>query len=340
MVQYRYAYDAVTQVAVDAQDLIGKELSSEYRCLGCNNLLIAKVNGKIMRPHFSHKTKIECNNETYLHKLGKQVFVEAYTSCLSNDSSFIIELSCERKCRKFSPEFSLKCTLEPIVRKFDLTRYYTKIKEEARDGEFIPDVLISSASNKNEKIYIEIAVTHLMSEKKCNSGNKIIQIPLLSEDDVEKIKKCVLTEDDALFVGFSKVSTEITDDECVCYKTPCYGFYVYKGGKSRLEVASLISIKSYIAKNKDHLIYSNITTIPDRSKGYDVFFRDDSRGGVFIEQVHLANQRNIAVRNCYLCKYHGQNWDAENNFPIFCKPKRMKCNSNTAADCEMFRKNT
>ena len=48
MARYQYAKDQLGQV-VRAIDLIGKEQQSDFICLGCDNILIAKVNGKIKK---------------------------------------------------------------------------------------------------------------------------------------------------------------------------------------------------------------------------------------------------------------------------------------------------
>ncbi|WEH99025.1 competence protein CoiA family protein [Acinetobacter soli] len=79
MARYQYAKDQLGKV-VKATDLVGKEQQSDFICLGCDNILIAKVNGKIKGPHFAHKNIQECNGETYLHRLGKQIFL----MCIEN----------------------------------------------------------------------------------------------------------------------------------------------------------------------------------------------------------------------------------------------------------------
>ena len=72
MARYQYAKDQLGQV-VRAIDLIGKEQQSDFTCLGCDNILIAKVNGKIKQPHFAHKSIQECTGETYLGEFKHEV---------------------------------------------------------------------------------------------------------------------------------------------------------------------------------------------------------------------------------------------------------------------------
>lgn len=79
MARYQYAKNENGEI-VNALNLVGQELKTEYICLGCDNLLIAKVKGKIKKPHFAHKVIQECNDETYLHRLGKEMFNRRYLS--------------------------------------------------------------------------------------------------------------------------------------------------------------------------------------------------------------------------------------------------------------------
>lgn len=145
---------------VRAIDLIGKEQQSDFTCLGCDNILIAKVNGKIKQPHFAHKSIQECTGETYLHRLGKQVFFEVYQKCLEENEPFYITFHVSKKCNKFKRSIRKNCDLGFIEKKFDLTEYFSIIEVEKKEENFIPDLLLSRANFPEENIYIEIAVTH------------------------------------------------------------------------------------------------------------------------------------------------------------------------------------
>ena len=54
MVRYQYAKNEHGEI-VKAVDLVGIEDKAKYICIGCDNPLIAKVNGKINKPHFAQK---------------------------------------------------------------------------------------------------------------------------------------------------------------------------------------------------------------------------------------------------------------------------------------------
>jgi hypothetical protein len=228
MAKYKYAFDK-NGLTVSAEAIARKPVNEDYWCIGCESPVIAKVNGEIKKPHFAHKAQVECNGETYLHKLGKSAFVETYRKCLELGNPFIIKVSATKICTKMSPIIMKNCIFEEIEKEYDLTDYYQEVFVEKKDGEFIPDVLLVSTKNPDQKIFIEIACTHFLSEKKEQSMNRIIEIPIESEDDIEKIKKASLSPADAMFVRFNHSSETVTDSECRCARRNCYAFYVYHG---------------------------------------------------------------------------------------------------------------
>lgn len=333
MIKYRYALNENGQT-ICADDIAGKVISEKFTCLGCENPLIARVNGEKVRPHFAHKTQVECSGETYLHKLGKATFVDVYTRCLEAGEPFIIQLAATKVCRKFHPAIITNCDLGCVEKEYDLTEYFHNVQVEKRDGQFVPDVLISSKSRPSEKIYIEIAHTHFMSERKESSGNRVIEIPIETEEDINKIRKSSLSASDALFIGFNHATEAITDSECKCAVKKCYAFFVYESGKANLEFNELRAVHSK-ARKSDRLIYSNLFF---SNAGAKSPFENQTEGGrLFIEQVELAANRNVPIKNCYLCRYHAESYDALKGLPIFCKTFKKACGSNEAANCERYR---
>ncbi len=338
MVKYRYASNQ-DDALIDANVLRGKTVSDNYYCLGCGNKMTARVNGQHQRPHFSHREKVECNGETYLHKLGKTVFVDTYTNCISTDSEFLIELSHEKICNKYQGIWQTECSVGHLSKRYDLTNYYQELRVEKKDGKFIPDVMLVSNSRSKDSIYIEIAVTHFLSEEKERSGNKIIQIPVNLESDVEVIRSALLTGESAMFIGFSQKSFSANDSDCQCAREKHYVFYVYKNGKSVIELVELETALSKIASKNDSFVYHNIIEVPD-SHYNDRSLREKGAviSSIFQEQVNLANKRNIRIKNCYLCKYHGTSYKL--GAGIYCKTYRKDCNSNEAATCDRYRTKT
>lgn len=335
MANYKFALNS-SGFVIQASDIANKPVSDTYKCLGCDNELIAKVNGSLREPHFAHKSKVECNGETYLHKLGKHTFYQKYNDCLSNNTPFNIKLSSTRLCKKFKPLLLTNCNLGSTEKTYDLTNYYSEINIEKRDESFIPDLLLSSRSNPNEKIYIEIAVTHFLSNEKENSNKKIIEITLEDESDISKITKGEITSEDALFINFNQSTTAISDSDCKCAHKPIFAFFVFNSGKALLQRESLTAAYEYMHRNKNSIIYSNLIN-QQTIKENEILSNTEHSGALFVEQVKLAYERQVKIRNCYLCKYKGENWDYDRQNPIFCRGKKIKCTSNQAATCDWYK---
>lgn len=335
MAKYKYALNSHSAIT-PADDIAGKPVNDCYTCIGCGNQMIARVNGQLKAPHFAHKAQVECSGETYLHKLGKQTFFDTYRNCLDSGEPFNITLTASKICKKMKSVTRKSCTVGEVEKTYDLTDYYHDISIEKKHGDFIADVLLSSKTKPDQSILIEIACTHFLSEKKISSHHRIIEITIESEEDIEKIKTAHLSPYDAMFIGFNHDSETATDSECKCARQKCHIFYVYKNGKARLETTQLMLASSSINKNLSNLLYSNII-LESSNEGYDLnIYRDDKRQ-IFVEQAALAARKGIKIKNCYICRYHGEHWGYPSNHSIYCKYLRKSCNSNEAADCESYR---
>lgn len=325
MIKYRFALDSSGRIST-AETLTGKETDDDFTCISCEKPMIARVNGRIQRPHFGHKVQGECNGETYLHRLAKLAFQETYLNCLDRGTPFIISIKTTKVCDKFKGMISCFSHLGEDEHEYDLTQYYTELKVEKRDNNFIPDVSLHSKSRSNELIYIEIAVSHSLSEIKMNSEKRIIEIPVQNEDDINVIRSARLTSSNAHFQGFSPKINSIPDSECLCAKKKVYAFYVFESGKAFLDYELLETIRIKIDR------------FAKKPKYFELIPNDyDNISEIFVEQVLLAKQRRAPIKNCYLCRYHGDIWYDFSTHGIFCKTYRRKCNSNDATECDRYR---
>lgn len=333
MARYQYAKNKYDEI-VKAIDLVGREERLDYFCIGCDNPLIAKVNGKIKKPHFAHKTVLECNSETYLHRLGKKAFFKTYQKCLAENIPFYITFHVPKKCYKFKRTIHKHCDLGYTEKCFDLTNYFSQIQVEKKHDCFIPDILLTRQMNIDDCIYIEIAVTHFLSEEKKSSGKRIIEIPLDCEEDIEKIYKADLKQSDALFIGFNQESAPIVDADCKCMYKKYFLFIVWSSGKAWLGLEYLADIKAKLSKYRDKIEYSNIIETDLQFENSNVLM-GYAHGDMFMTQLKLAVEKKVPVKNCFLCKYSGNNYS--DSLPIFCKTYRKPCGSNQAAQCDRYR---
>jgi len=104
---YRHAFNKYGKVqdvtVLEREDV--KQLGP-FLCIGCGGTLIARLGQKMIK-HFAHASGEGCGGETYLHKLGKSVFLETYNDCLDSGTPFILELDTKISCSHFEKDIDL-----------------------------------------------------------------------------------------------------------------------------------------------------------------------------------------------------------------------------------------
>ena len=190
MITYQYAQSD------DGSTKYINQVSLEYRknhhfiCYGCGGRMIARLKADKREPHFAHFKDGACSRETYLHQLGKKLFVEMFEHCLTNKISLSVDFLQQGVCNsKECPLGATKpCEGSSRTGKFNLTPNYSKCSVEQYDAEtgFRPDILLTN--EQGDKVYVEIVVTHETTQKKIDSGIPIIEIPIYDEDDLELFK--------------------------------------------------------------------------------------------------------------------------------------------------------
>lgn len=232
---YSYALDENTHLI----EIKYAAKGSEYRCPNCGAIMIPRQ-GKIRRWHFAHKANIEnCSYETYLHKLAKMRIRECFNKSSSFSITFNVHVTCAAECPVGKQQ---SCTWID-TKEFNLKQYYDLCEEEVSVGKFKADLRLSHSKNKNrEPILIEIWVTHKSTEEKCDSGYRIIEIHIESEDDINEIvsKKSINgssvgldqcqddINDTIRFYNFS--CSEMPDEN---HQSPKFQFWIYSMGGSK-----------------------------------------------------------------------------------------------------------
>lgn len=329
MIKYQYAQDEKDNL-VDIRSLKNKRFEkNKYFCIGCGNELIAKL-GIIKVHHFAHKKEVKCSGETYLHKLGKQLFIDFYNESLRDKTPFYIELLQDITCNHYEADLGFNCKVENSLIQFDLTKYFDEISLEAREGNFVPDIMLKSKEGK-DKIFIEIAVTHMSTPQKLNSKYRVIELKIENECDFDSIKrkKISITDNNIVFKNFNpkKINTSICKGNC---KVEYNFFTLDKEGRCLLRQRNFKQIKNFLNINIENLNLYKVSRIDD------VNYSE-----VFLKGVANLSNANYNVRNCFICRYHAENnsWHYEDTsgLPIFCKYLKIKCNSNQAVNCEYFK---
>lgn len=314
-IKYKYALSEDGRVL--SINKLSEEDRRDYECLGCGNIL-RPVLGKIRQKHFRHKINYDCSLETYLHRMGKKLFLETYENCLKQGIPYIIEYSVPVICDycKHGP-----CEKDNEKSTFDLTKAFTILSEEKKDVGLIPDVLLRTESG--EKIYVEIAVTHKSSSQKVNSGIRIIEFLLEGEDDLDIFKKTKISFFHDAIETFNFNPNPIKKKlKNRCHKEISY-FTVLKNGKCKINTVAIHEF--------------------DRIKGTSQHYIEQVSSPSsysFVEEAEKAYLKGVKVKNCFLCRYHAINTSfsfSVETKPIFCKFHKETKNSNTAANCEIYR---
>lgn len=320
MIKYQYAVDHHNNL-IHIDNVISKT-DEVYYCISCSNILIPKM-GSIRKKHFSHKAQQNCSSETYLHKLGKRVFIEQYSHCLNKGIPFFVELPEKQMCNKYENTFGKVCEKGINTKQFDLTKYYKNIQEEIYDGHFKPDIQL--IGEKDQKIYVEIAVTHKVTEEKINCDIKIIEIFINNEEDLSVIISHRISYNDENVKIFN--FNEIVNTKSFCDNSKCSSSYntfiLYNNGRSVLADVSL----SDLQRNIDKGIVQY----------YDFCRTDISSNELFKYELISTFEEGYNVKNCFLCRYHADNKNPYDDVPIFCKFLKKSYKSNQASECKSYR---
>lgn len=314
-----YALDQTNNI-VDIKNAINY---NKYFCPCCKSEMILKC-GQIRQWHFAHKTA-KCSYDKYLHSLA-QIMISDW---FNNNEHIFLTLNCKnqcyqhKKCNIYNEDI---CSIN-IQKQYDLKKYYDKCFLEYKYNNFIADIYCEHKSNP---IFIEIYVTHKCSSEKIESGIRIIEIQIKSEEDIAHIiSSSMLTENQNVkLYNFNRPEEVTYQTEQAIQK-----YILYKSFKSHIDKSS------YTCKNYDKIrkgIYE--ISIP-----YDdciPLFIDC--GSLYMIGQSMAYSAGFLKKSCQLCK-----WQAVNDIQdeAICKlykkcgnPKY--CRDNDALKCSMFREDT
>jgi hypothetical protein len=316
-IMYKYALTQNNEL-MDIENLTKVNIKdNEYDCISCGEKLIPKL-GNIRAHHFSHYDSNICSKETYLHKLGKIVFYINYIKCIENNLEYNIEYEFTKECNYYFKKYNKLCNYQE-GQKYNLIKYFPNIEYQKKDNNFIPDLLLIDKNNKN-KIYVEIFVTHRVTDEKINSKNRIIEISIKEENDIELIKSNNLSYKDRR-ISFYNIQKNNVKDNCNGQCKKIYRIiYLDKAGEINFGDLPLNEIE-----NDNILEYHFLND-------QDVYNNDLIK--IFAAK---CSKKNLPVKNCNLCRYHMLDIYKKNKKePIFCKYLNFVCNSMEAEDCESY----
>lgn len=240
-VKYHFALDEQERL-VCIDDITEEDRHSHsYHCLNCGSKMVPRK-GKVRSWHFAHRCDEDhCGTETYLHKLAKRMIKDKFDREESFEVGYYRVVQCSNKSTcPFAK--SDKCR-EWKLETFNLKRFYDTCIEEQSVNGFIADLLLTkSDKQEREPVLIEIQVSHKSTDQKLQSGLRIIEIHIKTEDDIQSLLRAPIVENpnanfgyvrDVETIGFAKFynfKKKSSYDEPL-EKRSIQRFYLFPSGK-------------------------------------------------------------------------------------------------------------
>lgn len=329
-----YALDEEGKL-VQARD-VDKQLRHlhTYKCLSCGERMIVRQ-GEKRKWHFAHKNTVNCDNESYLHCLAKRMICDWY----NRQSEIPIYIMTPTKCVNYdSCKWTQKGNCTGMVKnKYNLkSRFYrcenedeAKEKVFEKDGKrYIADIFCHNNRDEADPLFIEVYVTHKCDDEKRNSGIKIIEVKIESEEDIENFINNPIEESNKVkYYGIHPYIAKGSND----FEIPLQRFILYKSGKI------YVLINGFTCKD-----YHERRGIFEVTLDNKLLFQS---GYIELEFVYfigvvLAYNRNHNLKFCRLCKWLGYN-RKENKY--ICKLSKNEtygtkryCYENDAYKCDYY----
>lgn len=321
--KYRYALNENNELIEVHR---AHELGGAYFCPQCGMEMICKC-GQKNTWHFAHN-KADCDYDKYLHTIAEYRLLEWFNT--SSEIPLVLRTKeiCDKaeECRFFREYL---CEKQIDSEKFNLKQYYDHCEKEkayVKNGNrFIADLLCYPKNEKKDPLFIEICVKHPCEQEKLDSGIKIIEFVIKSEDDIDAIVEKTIRENEKirLFSFYPKDKRSCPDR----FEGLLQKFIVFQSKKGYVDTISCSELN-----NRRGLIELSIPY-----NGYDADFL--GKGGFFSIAFAVAINYDNTLKHCCLCKYHVYDeWDDSGICKLY-KRFGTKRNSyeNDAQNCSYFR---
>ena len=297
--------------------------SARYFCPYCRQEMIAR-RGNIREWHFAHKAE-RCSYDNYLHTIAEQMIMEWFNT----EDHIFLSMNKDERCDKYG--HCIFRNEDTCTRKkqecFDLKNYYTIcVPEHSYEG-FIADLYCENKDGQSP-IFIEIYVTHECSHEKKNSGIRIIELHIQSEDDILKIiKENTLHEGANVQLYNFRRKGILTGD----FAQPFQKFILYHTLKSYVDRANT-TCRNYGHCRKG--IYEISMPYDDCMPPFLV------RGGLYVVGKAIAYKDGYLKKDCDLCWWQKEDMSGDKFCMLYKKCGNPKyCKDNDAGKCSMFKEN-
>ena len=318
-VKYNYALDENGRLVSIKQAFLERNKGHAYHCIGCGAGMIARL-GEVRDWHFAHRgDEVHCGTETYLHMVAKRLIKEKF----EKDEPFMVGYYQDVKCSDSATcpfADDEECHTNKLET-FDLKEFYDTCEEEKAVGDYIADLLLTnSAKPEREPVLIEIQVSHKSTQRKRDSGLRILEIRIKIEEDIPTLLSAPIVENQdakygqvrdvetigfAKFHGFKKKSSVPEPLE----QRSIQRFYLFRSGKAYVtKPEEFKSCRNVWTKDNDRAIFE---------ASIDCFYLGSPSPYEF--GYFVAKQNGINITTCHFCKYHRGYEVGSGSEPIFCR---------------------
>lgn len=262
---------------------------------------------------------------------ARQHFIDFFHYHRRNEESLEIVYPCTKVCE--SPNCSYlksgRCVKPSGFDRFDITTQFdASVKEENADA-FSQDLIFSNG--KKGKLRFQFGLK-LDGNESFNENERVIRYAIDLDSNVFPWQEYPVIQEGSK-VRFFKFSKKKTLD---CNREIFNAIVVYKNGRCMpLKEHRIADIKGIILEQAQAI--SGYILIPLSRLEQELGF--PSYKEQFQAAISVFKLKNLNVKNCFLCRYSGENmynWDDESK-PVFCKTFRFSCSSGQAVSCERYR---
>lgn len=319
---------------IDVRDITDRD--KPYYCPSCKQVMIARM-GSQRKWHFAHKhTKEDYDN--YLHTIAEMIISE----CFDKSEKVPLILRYNEICDKYStcPFKNSNYCSRIQKKKINLKEWIDSCQMEqgfTKDGNnFRADIFCHNSKNESNPIFIEIYVTHQCEPKKINSGIKIIEFKIESEEDIFKIIDYPIQEgDDTKFYNFNPKDKIISWNN---FSMPMKRFTLFNSGKAHLDDITCheFNLRRGVFELTINMDYEEEET-PIQIN--DEFW--SPRTSLFPLGFILARKYYPNAKHCHICRWHTTTMSLEHICKLYkkCHTNRY-CSENNPLTCPYFQVNS
>lgn len=303
--------------------------SKKFYCPYCKQEMGTRM-GEKNRWSFYHLQKKD-DYDNYLHTIAENIIC----GCFNLSDYLPIIFGKPYKCEKFDNcpfKNNNYCTKTELSDKENLKTWIDKCEMEQTFGEFRADILCHNSKNEKNPIFIEIYVTHQCEPKKIESGIKIIEFKIESEEDIYRVINNPIQENEyTKFYNFKPKVNLLPQKE---FAMPMRRFTLFRSGKAFLDD---ISCKDF---NRRRGIFELTIDVDLEEEDFPLQINDrfwSQRAVMFPLGLIVARRYFPNVRNCQICRWQYTTISMERICKLFkkCHTHRY-CSENDPLTCQYF----